>query len=210
MARPPRAMLRRTRSSQVLGPSRFPANKPDASPTSTVSLQIVGSRSMVPKSLTSTRPLTFCEVSPITRKGRHRASHAFEEERRQKSQLVVFSGCRLVRVRLNQERQLSYFLRGHSQCLLPRWQWTISFAIRHIFLPAHRSERPLQHAADAHGRGTDVESHCLLVHGSLRLCRSVALAQIIEPRRAVIALRPKFGIDDITRDRPAIGAVALT
>lgn len=38
---------------------------------------------------------------------------------------------------------------------------------------------------------------------------AVALARIIEPCRAVIALGPQLGVGDITRNRPTIGAVAL-
>jgi len=38
---------------------------------------------------------------------------------------------------------------------------------------------------------------------------AVALAQEIQPGRAVVTLGPQFGIGDVARDRPAIGAVAL-
>src|SRR5207302_2626853 len=81
--------------------------------------------------------------------------------------------------------------------------------VRRIFLPAHRSERPFQHAADAHRVGPKMKIHGALMQCALRLRRAIALAQIIEPGRAMIALGPEFGIGDVARDRPAIGTVAL-
>ena len=78
-----------------------------------------------------------------------------------------------------------------------------------VFLPAHRAERPLQHAADADRLDADVESYRAQMQLALGLRGAVALAQIVEPGRAVIALGPQFGIGDVARDRPAIGAVAL-
>ena len=59
------------------------------------------------------------------------------------------------------------------------------------------------------GSGPRWKAIALLMQRALRLGRAVALAQIIEPGRAVIALGPQFGIGDVARDRPAIGAVAL-
>jgi len=41
------------------------------------------------------------------------------------------------------------------------------------------------------------------------LCGTVALPQVVEPGRAVIALGPQFGIGNVAGNRPAIGAVAL-
>ena len=55
----------------------------------------------------------------------------------------------------------------------------------------------------------DVECHRAHMQLALRLRGAVALAQIIEPGRAMIALGPQFGVGDVARDRPAIGAVAL-
>ena len=82
-------------------------------------------------------------------------------------------------------------------------------AVGRIFLPADRTERPLQHAADADRVGPEMKVDRALVQGALGLRRAAALAQIIEPGRAVVALGPQFGIGDVARDRPAIGAVAL-
>src|SRR6185369_12640674 len=61
-------------------------------------------------------------------------------------------------------------------------------AVRCVVLPAHRSERPLQHAANPHGLRTDVEAHRLLMQRALRLRRPVTLAQIVEPGRTMITL----------------------
>src|SRR5690348_5232297 len=63
-------------------------------------------------------------------------------------------------------------------------------AIRRVLLPAHRAERTLQHAADPHRLGAVVEADGLLVQGALVAGGAVALAQIVEPGRAVIALGP--------------------
>src|SRR5205809_4173883 len=59
-----------------------------------------------------------------------------------------------------------------------------------IFLPADRTERPLQHAADADRVGAEMKADRALVQGALGLRRTVTLAQIIEPGRAVVALGP--------------------
>lgn len=70
--------------------------------------------------------------------------------------------------------------------------WDIALSlVGRVFLPAHRSEQALQHPPDAHGPRTDVESHGLpiqLIQRALRLDRAVALAQIVEPCRAMVAL----------------------
>src|SRR4051812_11119750 len=63
-------------------------------------------------------------------------------------------------------------------------------AVRAFFLPAHRPERALQHAADAHRLDADVKRHRAPVQFALGLGRAIALAQIVEPGRTVIALGP--------------------
>src|SRR5258707_8746518 len=63
-------------------------------------------------------------------------------------------------------------------------------AVRRIFPPAHRSARPFQHAAHAHRVGPEMKIHGALMQRALRLRGAIALAQIIEPGRAMIALGP--------------------
>src|SRR6267142_5087106 len=63
-------------------------------------------------------------------------------------------------------------------------------AVGRIFLPAHRSERPLQHAANAYRIRAEMKIHRALVQRALGLRRAIALAQIIEPGRAMVALGP--------------------
>src|SRR5712675_1450141 len=82
-------------------------------------------------------------------------------------------------------------------------------AVGGVFFPAHRSERPFQHAAHTHRIGPEMKIHRALMQRALGLRRTIALAQIVEPGRAMIALGPQFGIGDVARDRPAIGAIAL-
>src|ERR1700759_4180454 len=67
-------------------------------------------------------------------------------------------------------------------------QYLVGGLVRCLFLPAHRAERPFQHAADAHRVGPDVKRDRFLMQLALRLGRAIALAQIIEPGRAMIAL----------------------
>src|SRR5260370_16747109 len=88
-------------------------------------------------------------------------------------------------------------------------QHLIGGAVGGVLLPAHRSERPFQHAADPHRVGPEVKIDRALMQRAFGLRRAVALAQIIEPGWAVIALGPQFGIGDVARDRPTIGAVPL-
>lgn len=89
------------------------------------------------------------------------------------------------------------------------WHCIVHSSAGARFLPARRSERALEHAPDAHSFRTGVESHGLPIQRALPLGRAVALTQIIEPGRAVLALGPEFGIGNITSNRPAIGTVAL-
>ena len=87
--------------------------------------------------------------------------------------------------------------------------WQAGSVVRRVILLAHRAERALQHAADAHRAGADVKGYCLPFRRGLRQGRAVALAQIVEPGRTAITLGPQFGIGEVSRDRPAISAVAL-
>src|SRR6266403_1008154 len=69
-------------------------------------------------------------------------------------------------------------------------QHLVGGAVGRVFLPAHRAERPLQHAADAHRIGPEVKINRALMQRALGLGRAIALAQIVEPGRAMIALGP--------------------
>src|SRR5499427_6917331 len=83
-------------------------------------------------------------------------------------------------------------------------QHLVGGLVRGFLFPSHRAEWPLQHAADAHRIGSDMEGDGPLMQRTLRLRGAVALTQIVEPGRAVIALGPQFGIGDVARDRPAV------
>src|SRR6187397_906354 len=66
----------------------------------------------------------------------------------------------------------------------------VGSAVGGVFLPADRTERPLQHAADADRVRPEMKVDRALVQGALGLRRAVTLAQIIQPGRAVVALGP--------------------
>ena len=66
-------------------------------------------------------------------------------------------------------------------------------AVRRIFLPAHRSGNGRSSTVDAHRVGPEMKIHGALMQRALRLCRAIALAQIIEPGRAMIALVQSSG-----------------
>src|SRR5262245_33933054 len=44
---------------------------------------------------------------------------------------------------------------------------------------------------------------------ALRFCRSISLAQIVVPRWAMVPLGPEFGVGDVARNGPSVGAIAL-
>jgi hypothetical protein len=55
-----------------------------------------------------------------------------------------------------------------------------------------------------------VELQRTRMQSALRVGRSAALAQVVQPCRTMKSLCPKFGIGDIARQGPTVGAVALT
>src|SRR6185295_14265985 len=67
-----------------------------------------------------------------------------------------------------------------------RGQYLVRGAIGRVFLPAHRPERPLQHAADTDRLDPHVEGHGALMQRALGLRGAVALAQVIEPGRTMV------------------------
>src|SRR5271165_1945777 len=85
-----------------------------------------------------------------------------------------------------------------------------SGSIRRVLFPAHRTDRALQHSPNPDGFRTNMEFVGAQMQGALRRCRSASLPEVVMPRRAMIALGPQFGIGNVPRDRPPIGAVALT
>ena len=70
---------------------------------------------------------------------------------------------------------------GHFLPVVPRRdrQHLAGGAVRRIFLPAHRSERPFQHTADPHRVGPQMKIPGALMQRALRLRRAIALAQKI-------------------------------
>ena len=73
---------------------------------------------------------------------------------------------------------------------------------------------PSRMAAPACGGSVAAPNRCgnrsAPIQLAFRTGGAIALPQIIEPGRAVIALGPRFRIGDVACERPAIGAVALT
>src|SRR5277367_5738673 len=63
-------------------------------------------------------------------------------------------------------------------------------AVGGFFLPADRTEWTLQHAANADRIRTEMKIDCALMQRAFGLRRAVALAQIIEPGRTMIAFGP--------------------
>ena len=83
-------------------------------------------------------------------------------------------------------------------------------SVGRLVLPPDRSNWPLQHPADPNRCRTDMELICALMQGSLRVCRTIALPEVIVPSRAMVPLGPQFGIGKVARDRPSVCAVALS
>src|SRR3954470_15049061 len=96
-----------------------------------------------------------------------------------------------------------------SRCLRDDRQHFLRGAVGRLLVPAHRTEWSLQHATHPHRLRPEMKRDRPQVQFALRLRGAVALAQIIEPGRTMITLGPQFGIGNVARDRPAIGAVAL-